>query len=73
MKNTEVDMLVEKIVRRIKELRVAKNLKQDYLAAKLGCSQNSYSKLELGRTELSLRRLLEIAHILEIRVPELFE
>jgi transcriptional regulator with XRE-family HTH domain len=48
----------------IRCIREHKHYSQDYLAAKLGISQNAYSKLELGRTNLTLERLFFIAQIL---------
>lgn len=32
----------------IRRTRTEKNIKQEYMAAKLGISQNAYSKIELG-------------------------
>jgi transcriptional regulator with XRE-family HTH domain len=53
--------------------RGIKGYSQDYLAARLNISQNAYSKMELGYTQLSLLRLFQIAAILEIEVEALFE
>lgn len=39
---------------------------QFYMAYKMGVGQNCYSKLELGRTELTVARLLDICDLLEI-------
>lgn len=71
MEHRELDQVLEKIAARIKEYRLNKNYKQEYLAAKLGCSQNSYSKMENRRTELSVRNLYQIAHILGTTVPDI--
>lgn len=48
--------------------RVIKGYTQEYMAEKLHISQNSYSKLERGYTCLTVKRLYEIAEILEISV-----
>ncbi|MVN91109.1 helix-turn-helix domain-containing protein [Mucilaginibacter aquatilis] len=55
-------------IRRTREIR---NYTQDYLAAKLSISQNAYSKIELGYSNITLNRLLCIADILEADVAEL--
>jgi transcriptional regulator with XRE-family HTH domain len=55
-------------IRKIREIR---NYTQDYLAAKLGISQNAYSKIELGYSKLTLERLFQISAILEVEVFEL--
>lgn len=57
----------------IRKMRENKNYTQDYLAAKLAISQNAYSKLELGYSNISLCRLFNIADVLEISVVEFFE
>ncbi|NCD70142.1 helix-turn-helix domain-containing protein [Mucilaginibacter agri] len=60
------------IVSNIKSLRISKAYSQDYLANKLNISQNAYSKLELGRSKLTVDRLLEIANILDVEIMEIF-
>jgi transcriptional regulator with XRE-family HTH domain len=55
----------------IRKIREFKNYTQDYLAAKLGISQNAYSKIELGYSKLTLERLFQISSILEVEVVEL--
>ena len=50
-------------VKRIRELR---NYSQEYMAEKLGISQEAYSRLETGKTKLDLQRMNNIASILEI-------
>lgn len=41
----------------IRKTREFRNYTQEYLAAKLGISQNAYSKIELGYTKITLERL----------------
>lgn len=60
--------LVASNARRIREYR---NYTQEYLAAKLGISQNAYSKIELGYSNITLRRLVQIAEVLEIDLIDL--
>jgi transcriptional regulator with XRE-family HTH domain len=58
-------------IQRIRTIRVSKDYSQDYLAAKLGISQNAYSKVELGYSTLSVERLFTIGSILEVDVNDL--
>jgi transcriptional regulator with XRE-family HTH domain len=57
-------------IRKIRELR---NYTQDYLAAKLEISQNAYSKIELGYSNITLSRLVNIAEILEVDIVSLIK
>ena len=54
--------LVASNIRKVREFR---NYTQEYLAMKLGISQNAYSKIELAYTRITLVRLFEISEILE--------
>ncbi|WPU99082.1 helix-turn-helix transcriptional regulator [Mucilaginibacter sp. cycad4] len=51
---------------KIRVQRQLKNYSQEYMAFMLEISQPAYSKIERGETDLSLRRVYEIAEILEI-------
>ena len=55
----------------IRKIREFRNYTQDYLAAKLGISQNAYSKIELGYSKITIDRLFQIAVILEVEVMQL--
>jgi len=57
----------------IRKVREYKNYTQDYLAAKLGISQNAYSKIELSYSKITLDRLFHIALILEVEVNQLLD
>ena len=57
---------MEKIVKRIADLRKAKGFSQVQMAEKLGFSQVSYSQIERGETKLTLSRVEEIAKLLEV-------
>lgn len=65
------DLKTKAIVANIRKVRELRNYTQDYLAAKLNISQNAYSKIELGYSSITLRRLIEIAEILEISLTDL--
>jgi len=62
---------MKKYIDRIIELRKSKSLMQKQIADKLGMTQVSYSKIETGKTELTLDRLFKIADILDVNVIEL--
>lgn len=65
-------MLTEQLIAtKIRTIREAKNYSQFYMAYKLNISQNTFSKIELGHVKLTVARLIEIARILEIDVPDL--
>ena len=53
------------LLKKIKNLRVEKEITQYEMSAKLNMSQNSYYKLENGKTKLDILRLLQISNILE--------
>lgn len=52
-------------IKRIRAIRESKNLSQEQMGKKLGLSQNAYSKIEIGKTEITLERLYQIAEIFE--------
>lgn len=58
---------------KIRRLRNEKGYSQQYLALKLGISQNAYHKLEKGETKLSFERLQQLATVLEVSIEELTE
>lgn len=59
---------VEKISNRIKKMRELKNWTQEYMAERLGISQNTYSRMETEASKISVDRLLEIAQIFEVPI-----
>jgi GAF domain-containing protein len=61
------------VANNIRNARLFRNYSQDYVGYKLGISQNGYSKIELGQSEITLRRIVEIAAILEVEVSRLIQ
>ncbi len=55
----------------IRNLREEHNLSQDDMAEKLGMSVNGYGKIERGQSDLSLKRLQQIAEVFDIDVSEI--
>ena len=51
---------------RIRNLRLANVLKQEYIADKMGISTSTYSKLENARATIIVKHLWGIAQVLDI-------
>ncbi len=56
---------------RIRDARVKNGYSQEFVAAKIGISQNAYSRIELGLAKLSIERMLKICDILQVSVLDL--
>lgn len=61
-----------KIGDKLRTLRDLHGIKQEDIAQRLGISQNTYSKLETGETDLTISRLEEIAKIYNLKPMDLF-
>ncbi|SEO63622.1 helix-turn-helix domain-containing protein [Mucilaginibacter sp. OK283] len=61
-----VNHSVKTIAQNIRNTRIQLAYSQEYLAAKLNVSQNTYSKIELGYVKLTLERFFKICRVLEI-------
>jgi transcriptional regulator with XRE-family HTH domain len=70
MKNM-LNIRIKAVAVNIRNKREKLNYTQEYLATKLGISQNAYSKIELGYTKITVERLFQIAEILETDLIEL--
>ena len=63
---------MQQIGKRIKDIRVSKNLKQQAVASAIGMSLTAYSNIECGKTELiTLQRITQIADALETDITTL--
>lgn len=56
------------VLRKYREIR---NYSQDYVARKMGISQNAYSKIENNITQLTVNHVKQISQILEVSVMDL--
>jgi transcriptional regulator with XRE-family HTH domain len=56
---------------KIRTIRELKGYSQEYVAAKLGIAQNSYSKIETNQTKLNTDTLEKIASILEVSINDI--
>ncbi|MFD0793886.1 helix-turn-helix domain-containing protein [Mucilaginibacter litoreus] len=61
---------IEAIIQNIRKAREDHNYTQEYMAMRMKCSQNAYSKLELGYSKLTVENLLKVCEVLEIDVNE---
>ena len=57
----------------IKKYREMKNLKQNEVAVALDCSQEYICRVERGQKYLSLRKLFEVANLLEVDCSKLMD
>ena len=64
----EIHPDIRTITNKIRLRRETLNYTQAYVAGKLGISQNAYSKIESGQTNFTVKRLYEVANILEANV-----
>lgn len=64
-----MDLRTMHIGQKIKKLRELKNLTQTHMAQELGVTQSAYSKMELGESEVTYRKLEKISGVLEMK-PE---
>ena len=63
---------MQQIGKRIKNIRLAKNLKQQTIANAIGMSLTAYSNIECGKTEqITLQRVMQIAAALETDITTL--
>ena len=65
--------MIDHIRSQIKKRRVEKRLTQSDVALDLGITPGAYSKIESGPTEISVKKLGEIAVILEVDISYFFE
>jgi transcriptional regulator with XRE-family HTH domain len=68
-----LNIRIKAVAVNIRNKREKLNYTQEYLAVKLGISQNAYSKIELGYTKITVERLFQIAEILETGLMELID
>jgi DNA-binding XRE family transcriptional regulator len=54
-------------------LRNSKNLNQEYLAALLNIERKTYARMESGRADICLSRLVTLAHFYEVPLSTFFQ
>ena len=63
---------MELVGRRIKFLRIGKNVTQTSMAEQIGMSQTNLSNLETGRTAITLTNLFKIKEVLGCKMADFF-
>jgi len=63
--------ILYKIGLRIKELRIEKNISQQDLAAACNFEKSNMSRIEAGRTNLTIGTLLKICEVLNIKLIDI--
>lgn len=61
----------EETLERIVKVRNLKGYSQEYMGKKLGINQDTYSKIETGKSPLSLERLGAISEVFEMSIFDL--
>ncbi|RTL57164.1 MAG: XRE family transcriptional regulator [Sphingobacteriales bacterium] len=57
----------------IRKFRESKRLTQEYVAGRMGISQNAYSKIENNITQLTVNHLKKLSDILEVPMSDLMK
>ena len=63
----------EKVIQKIKELRIKAGYNQSFMAQKLRITQSAYGKIEKSRVELTITRLKDISVILGVTIESFFD
>jgi len=63
----------ERIALNLRNARLMRNYSQEYMAHQLNISQNAYSKMEMGRTQITVETVFKIAGILEVDIYTLLD
>jgi len=66
-------LINSRIALNLRDARLMRNYSQEYLALQLKVSQNAYSKMEMGRTLITVETVFKIADILEVDVSTLLD
>jgi transcriptional regulator with XRE-family HTH domain len=68
-----MNVTLSKLGSRIREIRMAKNMTQNELANQCNFEKANLSRIESGRTNVTLRSLHRICKALEVDIAKLFE
>ncbi len=68
-----MENLTLQVLDKIRKMRDLKGIKQEDMALFLGITQQAYSKLETGESEISLQKLGKITKKLDISLPQLLD
>lgn len=67
-----IEIRISSILDFIKQSRLRQGISQYEMSSRLNISQNTYFKIEKGKTRLDVYRLIQISNILEFEIHELF-
>jgi|GEM_PF-1686614 len=57
----------------MRSLRESHQFSQEYVAAELGINQNTYSKLESGQTQITIKRLEQLSKVYKVELTVFFK
>jgi len=57
----------------MRSLRETYHYSQEYVAAELGINQNTYSKLESGQTQITIKRLEQLSKVYKVALTDFFK
>ncbi len=63
----------QKVVEKIKKVRLRKNISQNFMAQALGLTVSAYNRVENNKTQLTVNNLNMIAQTLEAGIEELLQ
>jgi len=61
-------LINKKVAINMRNARLMRNYSQEYMALQLKISQNAYSKMEMGRTQITVETVFKVADILEVDI-----
>ena len=64
----EMDAIYQEIAATLRALRAQHDYTQEYMAHRLGISQNAYSKLERGKTRIDINHIYKLAEVYDVPV-----
>ncbi len=65
--------ILEKLGKRLKEIRLTEGLTQEALAEKVGIHPTYVGKLEAGKSNLSVKLLFKISRALNVNLSQVFD
>jgi transcriptional regulator with XRE-family HTH domain len=68
----KTDVIMKQVGTCIKTIRLTNGLSQECVAFQLGLTQQAYSKIEKGQTDIKVSQLRQIAMVLGVCVTEFF-
>lgn len=68
--NTELSLAIGQ---KLRQVRMRSQLTQQNVADDVGISATAYSKMENGKTDFSITRLTQFAHLFKVYLPDFFD